>query len=368
MFESKITPILLVCLFLFSFCATNKPASSDKMAQKEDKLRLPGEKHLKNIRQLTYGGNNAEAYWSFKGSKLVFQSDHKAWGASCDQIYYFDTEKDDLSQKKPNEISKNIGRTTCSFFMPGDKSIIFASTQTGGVGCPHVPERKPGGKYVWPVYSSYELYIADLKGNIKKRLTDNDFYDAEATVSPDGKKIVYTSTKSGDLELYVMDIDGRNEVQVTRDLGYDGGAFFSSDSKKLVFRASRPKSDEERKEYKELLSQGLVQPTNMEIYTCNIDGSELRQVTRLGKANWAPYFHPSGSKIIFSSNHASKRGFEFNLYMVNLDGSGLEQITFDEVFASFPMFSRDGKRISFSSNRFNNGTHDTNLFVAEWVD
>ncbi len=368
MFESKITPILLLCLFLFSDCASRKPVVSEQPLPKEDKFRLPGEKHLKNIRQLTFGGNNAEAYWSFKGSKLVFQSDNKNWGASCDQIFYFDTEKDDLAKHMPNEISKNIGRTTCSFFMPGDKSIIFASTQTGGAGCPHVPERKPGGKYVWPVYSSYELYISDLKGNIKKRLTQNEFYDAEATVSPDGKKIVYTSTKSGDLELYVMDIDGSNEVQVTRELGYDGGAFFSPDSKKLVFRASRPKTDEEKKEYKELLVQGLVQPTNMEIFTCNIDGSELRQVTNLGKANWAPYFHPSGKKILFSSNHASRRGFEFNLYMINLDGSGLEQITFDEVFASFPMFSRDGKRLSFSSNRFNNGTHDTNLFVADWVD
>jgi len=203
---------------------------------------------------------------------------------------------------------------------------------------------------------------------VTRQITSNNFYDAEATVSPKKDKIVYTSDKSGDLELYVCDLDGKNEVQVTRELGYDGGAFFSPDGKKLVFRASRPKTEEEIREYRELLAKGLVQPTNMEIFTVNVDGSGLKQITHLGKANWAPYFLPSGDKIIFSSNHKSNRGYEFNLYMIGVDGTGLEQVTFDKVFASFPMFSPDGKKIAFSSNRFNGGTHDTNIFVADWVD
>lgn len=352
----------------FLACSPKVPKSNTTTDNASDTLRLEGERHFKNIRQLTFGGNNAEAYWSFNGRMLCFQSDNKDWGNSCDQIYYFDIWKDKLRSKQAHLISKNQGRNTCSYFMPKDKSIIFASTCGLAKSCPAVPERKPGGKYVWPIYNSYEIYISDLNGKVIKQLTNNNFYDAEATVSPTKDKIVYTSTKSGDLELYVCDLDGKNEVQVTHELGYDGGAFFSPDGKKLIFRASRPKTETEIKEYKELLAQGLVQPTSMEIFMCNIDGSQLKQITNLGKANWAPYFHPSGNKIIFSSNHKSNRGYEFNLYMINVDGTGLEQITFDKVFASFPMFSPDGKYIAFSSNRNNGGGHDTNVFVAEWVD
>ena len=185
-------------------------------------------------------------------------------------------------------------------------------------------------------------------------------------MSPKGDRIVFTSTRTGDLELFTMAADGSDVKQVTNELGYDGGAFFSPDGKKLIFRSSRPKTEAEIKEYKDLLAVGLVQPTNMELYVCNVDGSELRKITDLGSANWAPFFHPSGEKVIFSSNHVSKRSF--NLYMINLDGSGLEQITYDTVFDAFPMFSPDGKKIVFSSNRNNNGTRDTNLFVADWVD
>ncbi|MBK9272360.1 MAG: PD40 domain-containing protein [Saprospiraceae bacterium] len=368
MLVAKINPILIPVLLFFISCKEIRNSEGVNALNKSNPLIMNGEKHLSNVRQLTFGGNNAEAYWSFDGKKLVFQSDFKDWGASCDQIFWFLVDQDDLSKNKPNEISKNLGRTTCSYFLPGDSLIVFASTATGGAGCPHVPERKPGGKYVWPIYRDYEIYISDLQGNIIQRMTNNQFYDAEATVSPDGLKMVYTSDKSGDLELYVMDLNGKNEIQITNELGYDGGAFFSPDSKKLVFRASRPKTEEEIKEYKELLEQGLVQPTNMEIYTVNADGTDLKQITHLGKANWAPYFHPSGEKIVFSSNHASTRGFQFNLYMIHTDGTNLEQITFDSVFASFPMFSPDGKRISFSSNRNNGGNHDTNLFVADWVE
>jgi TolB protein len=332
-------------------------------------IQYPEEKHLKNVRQLTFGGDNAEAYWSFDGKMVSFQSNNKKWGLSCDQIFYLSVDGTDLSNgQKPPLISTGKGRTTCSFFLPDNKSILFASTHLGGDACPPEPERKPGGKYLWPIYDSFDIFISDLTGNIKKQLTNIKGYDAEATLSPKGDKIVFTSTRNGDLDLYVMDLKGKKVKQITNTLGYDGGAFFSPDGSKIVFRASRPDTEEKKKEYTDNLKQGLVAPTEMEIFVCNVDGSNLKQITKLGKANWAPFYHPDGKKIIFSSNHKGTRGFEFNLYMINEDGTGLEQITYDKVFDSFPMFSPDGKRIIFSSNRNNNGTRDTNLFVAEWVD
>jgi hypothetical protein len=355
---------VIVALFaLLSF-------EAKEFIQKEvDSLQYPQETHLRNLRQLTFGGDNAEAYWSFNGKMVSFQSNNKAWGVKCDQIFYLPVKGVDLrgGQRAPL-ISTGLGRTTCAFFMPGDKTILYASTHSGGSDCPPEPTRTPGGKYLWPIYESYDIYVADLNGKVVSQLTDTPGYDAEATLSPKGDKIVFTSMRNGDLDLYVMDVNGKNVIQVTRELGYDGGAFFSPDGKKLVFRASRFGTDAEKREYQELLKQGLVAPTNMEIFTCNIDGTDLKQVTHLGKANWAPFYHPSGKKIIFSSNHKGSRGFEFNLFMINEDGTGLEQITYDKVFDSFPMFSPDGKRIIFSSNRNNKGTRDTNLFVAEWVD
>lgn len=324
------------------------------------------EKHLSNIKQLTFGGDNAEAYFSYDNARLTLQITNPKEGIPCDQIYSIDLNQEQELKRKL--ISTGKGRTTCSFFMPDNNSILYASTHEDNEACPPNPERRTDGKYLWPIYNTFDIYVADLDGNITKKLTDAPGYDAEATVSPDGKTIVFTSDRSGDLELYTMKIDGSDVKQITSGLGYDGGAFFSPDSKKLVFRASRPTSTEDIKEYKELLTQGLVAPTNMEIYTCNVDGSDLRKVTNLGKANWAPYFHPSGKKIIFSSNHSSERGYDFNLYMINLDGSGLEQITFESNFNAFPMFSYDGKKLVFSSNRNNGGTRDTNVFIADWND
>lgn len=327
------------------------------------------EPHLKNIKQLTFGGDNAEAYFSFNGKHLVFQSNNPAWQIECDQIFLMDIKKIlDNQVYKPPMLSSGKGRTTCSYFMPGDKHILYASTHLADTICPPLPLPRDDHKYVWPIYTGYDIFVADLEGRITKQLTYEEGYDAEATVSPKGDKIVFTSLRHGDLDLYIMDIDGKNIKQVTDKLGYDGGAFFSPDGKQLVFRASRPKTEEEIKEYKDLLNEGLVMPTKMEIFTCNIDGSDLKQITNLGKANWAPFFHPSGKKIVFSSNHHAERGYDFQLYIINTDGSGLERVTYESVFNSFPMFSPDGKYIVFSSNRANNGTRDTNIFIAEWKD
>jgi Tol biopolymer transport system component len=328
-------------------------------------LIYENEVHLKNIKQLTFGGDNAEAYFSFNGKNLVFQATNSKWGVSCDQIYMMPI--DGLNSNMPKLLSTGKGRTTCSYFMPGDTSIIYASTHLADDECPETP-RLVNGKYVWPIYSTFDIFTADINGKIINQLTNEAGYDAEATVSPDGKKIVFTSDRSGDLELYTMNIDGSDLKQITFGLGYDGGAFFSPDSKKIVFRASRPETEEEKNEYLGLLKQGLVQPSKMEIYVCNADGSELQQITKLGGANWAPYFHPSGQSIVFASNHHSTGGRIFNLFSIRLDGTGLKQITFDKTFDAFPMFSPDGKYLVFASNRNNGGTRDTNVFIAEWVE
>lgn len=323
----------------------------------------PREKHLGNIRQLTFNGENAEAYFSFNSKKIVFQRTSLKDGLPCDQIFY-----SELDSFYPRLISTGKGRTTCAFFLPGDTSVLYASTHLSTDTCPPVPDRKKIGKYVWPIYSGYEIFVTDLKGKIKKQLTKNKFYDAEATVSPRGDKIVFTSTRNGDVDLYTMDLNGNNVKQITHELGYDGGAFFSPDGSKIVFRASRPKSEEAIKTYKELLQQELVSPTQMELFVCNADGSEMKQITDLGGASWAPFFHPSGKKIIFSSNHEFKKGFPFNLYLINIDGTGLERVTMDEEFDAFPMFSSDGKKLIFASNRSSHGTRGTNLFIADWVE
>lgn len=332
-----------------------------------DTLKYEQEVHLQNVKQLTFGGDNAEAYWSYDSDKLIFQSNNPEWGVECDQIFTMDI-SDKEPGFEPTMISTGNGRTTCAYFLPGDSTFVYSSTHESGMECPTPPERGEAGAYVWPIYDTYDIYKADMNGNVIAKLTDEPGYDAEPTVSPKGDKIVFTSDRSGDLELYIMDTDGSNVIQITDELGYDGGAFFSPDGTQLIFRASRPESEEEITKYTSLLEDGLVEPTNMELFIVNVDGTGLRQITDLGNANWAPYFHPSGEKVVFSSNHQSQRGFPFNIFMINVDGTGLEQVTFDEQFDSFPMFSPDGKKIVFSSNRNNGGDRSTNVFVADWVD
>jgi len=357
-------PFFYSIVFLLLFSCNNRVVVDGSFKN----LIYPNENHIYNIKQLTFSGENAEAYWSFNDSKLVFQATNEYWGANCDQIFVTDTNNYTMRNQIPSLISTGSGRTTCSYFLPGDTTILYASTHLQDSLCPIPPVRQQGGKYVWPIYSSFDIFIADLDGNIIRQLTKSEGYDAEATVSPLGDKIVFTSMRSGDLELYTCDIDGSNIQQVTNQLGYDGGAFFSNDGKKLIFRASRPNTEQEIQEYKDLLSQGMVQPTEMELYICDVDGGNLKQITSIGGANWAPFFHPSDEKVIFSSNHHSEKGFPFNLFMIDLNGQGLKQITYDDMFDSFPVFSNDGKKIVFSSNRNNGGTRETNLFIADWKD
>ncbi len=333
-----------------------------------DSLRFEGEKHFKNIQQLTFGGDNAEAYWSFDSKYITFQRTNAKEGITCDQIFVGKVPEKFGDPFTYKMISSGKGRTTCSYFMPDGKHIIYASTHEGGADCPPVPDRtKYGNKYIWPLYNTYDIYMADLQGKIVKKLTTAKGYDAEGTLSYDGKKMIYCSDKDGDLDLYIMDLKTQKEKRITHALGYDGGAWFSPDGKKIVWRASRPNTPEEIKEYKELLAEGMVAPTNMEVWVADADGSNAKQITQLVQANWAPNFTADSKHIIFCSNHEYKRGFPFNMYMVDLDGKNMEKISRDKGFDAFPMISPDGKKIIFASNRNNGGTRDTNLFVADWV-
>lgn len=337
-----------------------------------DSLRFPGELHLRNIRQLTFGGNNAEAYWSFDDSFLVFQSDWAEINSQgCDQIFLMRADGKPLhNQNRYRLISTGYGRTTCAYFLP-DGRILYASTHAADSACPPLPERVKG-RYVWPIYDTYDIYITDTAGSFPQLLIGGPGYDAEATVSPDGRYVVFTSDRSGDLELWRYDLHTGELLQLTHELGYDGGAFFSPDSKKIVWRASRPKTPEEIAEYKSLLKQHLVVPTEMDVYIADIDGSNVQQVTNLPGAQWAPFFHPSGKKILFCSNHhrLSDKPWLFDIFLCNLDGSNLEQITHSGTFDGFPMFSFDGKKLVFASNRNTEGkfTRETNIFIADWVE
>ncbi len=342
--------------------ATKKEVAFDK-----SKLKYSYEHRLEEIQQLTNGGDNAEAYFSPDDSKLVFQRTNPKEKVDCDQIYVADVPGfGDVFEF--SLVSTGRGRTTCSYFMPEGETIVYASTHERHDKCPPVPDRKKIGKYVWPLYPEFEIYTADLGGNIIAKLTDNNSYDAEATVSPNGDKIVFTSTRNGDIDLYTMNLDGSEVTQITFDVGYDGGAFFSADGSQLVWRASRPKPGEEEDAYKDFLKKDMVTPSDMELFVANADGSEARQVTNLGGANWAPFWHPSGEKIVFSSNHQSESGFPFNLFMVEVESGEVEQITFDTMFDAFPMFSHDGTKLVWSSNRNNGGTRETNLFLAHWIE
>lgn len=359
--------ILLGAIFLTPMLAEAQVVAVEAAEVSGEKPLIYEQEHyFSNMRQLTFGGDNAEAYWSFDSKQLVFQSNNQKWNVKCDQIFVLNQTEDVIHN--PPMVSTGKGRTTCAYFMPGDTVVLYASTHMGNAACPPPPAPRPDRKYLWQIDPNYDIFFADMQGNILHQMTNTPGYDAEATVSPDGKYIVFTSTRNGDLDLYLYDIAKKTTKQVTKTLGYDGGAFFSPDSKTLLFRASRPKTPEAIKEYKELLAQGLVAPTEMEIFTCNLDGTEMRQITKLGKANWAPYFHPSGKRILFSSNHHTQRGFPFNIFMIDVDGSNLTQITFDNGFDAFPMFSPDGKKLVFASNRNNGGGRDTNLFVTDWVE
>jgi TolB protein len=322
-------------------------------------LANPQEKHLRNVRQLTFGGQNAEAYFSADGKKLIFQSTHG--DVKCDQMFTMNVDGSDVRM-----ISTGKGRTTCGYFFPNGKKILYSSTHLADSECPPRPDFSKG--YVWAVYAGYDIFTANPDGSNLKQLTHTAGYDAEATISLDGKKIVFTSLRNGDLDIYTMDANGKHVKQLTDELGYDGGPAFSPDGKWIVYRAYHPSTEKEIADYKELLKQNQIRPTTLELWIMKSDGSDKRQVTHLDAASFAPAFFPDGKRIIFSSNQGSTGGMgNFELYAINADGTGLERITYSPGFDGFPMFSPDGKKLVWASNRNAKEPHETNIFVADWV-
>lgn len=320
-------------------------------------LARPQERHLRNVKQLTFAGENAEAYFSPDGRRLTFQT---TANHGCDQIYSMNI---DGTDKKL--VSTGKGRTTCSFYDPKGLSIVYASTHLGGDSCPAVPSRDQG--YVWPIYDTYDIFRVNADGTNLRRLTSTAGYDAEATIAKDGR-IVFTSVRDGDMDIYSMNNDGSDVRRLTHLPGPDGGPFFSPDGAKIVFRGRHPPAGAELDEYFALLKKAIWKPTGLDVFTMNRDGSGLQQVTKgLGGANWAPYWTPDGTRIIFASNMKDPRGGNFDIYLINLDGTGLEQVTFDESFDGFPMFSPDGKTLVFASNRNDKTGTETNVFIADWV-
>jgi TolB protein len=319
----------------------------------------PRERRFRNLRQLTFEGENAEAYWSSDGKRLVFQ--HRGTGVPADQIYVIGADGRDLRR-----VSTGTGRTTCAFFLSGDREVLFASTHAAGDEPPPPPDRSRG--YAWAIHDTYDVFAADLATGALRRLTSTKGYDAEAVVSPDGKRVLFTSVRDGDLDLYTMAPSGDDVRRVTKVEGYDGGGFFSPDGKRIVYRAHHPTAPEDLAAYRELRDAGLVRPSRMEIFTCAADGSDRVQVTRNGAANFAPYYHPDGKRILFSSNMEDPKGREFDIYMVGADGTGLERVTYSGGFDGFPMFSPDGKTLAFCANRHGERRGETNVFLADWVE
>lgn len=343
--------LLVQFVFLFLLFPEHQPALRP--------LHNENERHLANVRQLTFGGTNAEAYFSFDDRKISFQTTRPPF--DCDQI--FTMNGDGTDQRL---VSTGKGVTTCAYFFPGGKRILYASTHGSGDACYPRPDKSKG--YVWGVWNAYDIYSANADGTDLKVLSASKGYDAEATISPVGDKIVFTSSRDGDLDLYTMNLDGSDVRRVTNELGYDGGAFFSWDGKRLVYRAFHQKDPASVADYKALLAEELVRPVRMEIFVSDADGGNRKQITSNGSANFAPFFHPDNKRIIYASNIDDPHGRLFNLYIMNDDGSKNQQVTFGGSFNAFPMFTRDGKHLIFVSDRNAKGRYEFNIFVADWAD
>jgi Tol biopolymer transport system component len=362
-------PALPASLLLAVACAApsppvaSPPSAAPQAASSRDLAPLPAETHFANLRQLTFGGENAEAYWSWAGDALILQA--RPPEAACDRIFRLPLAPDGHPASAMLPVSSGRGATTCSFFLPGDREVIYASTEAGGAACPPRPDHSQG--YVWALYPDYDIYRAGVDGSGARRLTTTPGYDAEGTVCGKDGSIVFTSVRDGDIDVYRMDADGKNVKRLTHDVGYDGGAVFDADCTHIVWRASRPKPGKEMDDYQRLLAQHLVRPTKLELYVMDADGSNARQVTYLDAASFGPAFMPGGQRLIFASNYGDPQGREFDLWAIDVAGTRLERITAAPGFDGFPLFSPDGKRLAFASNRATApGKHDTNVFVADW--
>jgi len=361
--KQAFTPVLVLTFFAAA-CSQQPATPVDQAVDPPSAIPRtiaadPREVHFGELKMLTDGGENAEAYFSFAGDRLIFQSTRPPYG--CDQIFVTD-----LDGVDPVLASTGTGRTTCAYFLPGDEWVIYSSTHLADTECPTPPDHSRG--YVWPISPGYDIFRARPDGSEVSLLTEVPGYDAEATVSPIGDRIVFTSMRDGDLDIYSMNFDGSEVVRLTNALGYDGGPFYSPDGSKIVYRAHHPTDPEAIEDYTSLLAGGLIRPSKLEIWVMDADGSNKTPITDLGVAAFAPFFHPSGEKVIFSTNYGDPQGREFELWMVDLDGSNQERITYSEGFDGFPMFSPDGTTFVFCSNRHNSRPGETNVFLTTWVD
>jgi Tol biopolymer transport system component len=339
-------------------CSGGNQASQDGESPAVARAPETTETFLGDLRQLTFGGQNAEAYWSPDGTQLIFQ--RSAGDSTCDQQYVMGADG-----SNPRLVSNGLGRTTCGYFYDTGSRIVYSSTFHADEACPPPPDFSRG--YVWPLYD-FDVYTADADGSGLQPIFSSPGYDAEATLSPDGSRIVFTSTRDGDLDIYTMTVDGSDVRRLTNTVGYDGGPFYSHDGSMIVYRAWHPETPEDQADYRALLADNKVRPSRMEIWVMDADGSNQRQITNLGGANFAPFFHPDNERIIFSSNHQNPESRNFDLYLVNLDGSGMTIVTTHGDFDGFPMFSPDGTKLVFASNRHGEVEGETNIFVADWVE
>jgi Tol biopolymer transport system component len=354
-FVTAVAPIGAAAVFAHGCAMQHSPSPNEHVQSAGASAVTLTEPHLRNIRQLTFGGQNAESYFSHDGKRLIFQSTRD--GRTCDQQYVMN-----VDGSNQHRVSTGAGKTTCGYFFAGDDRIFFASTHAVDTAC--APRPDPSKGYVWRL-DPYDIYTANADGSSLQRLTSYGVYTAEGTLSPDGRTIVFTSLKDGDLDIYTMRADGSDVRRLTNTPGYDGGAFFSPDGKQIVYRAWHP-IDTALTTYRDLLAQRLVRPNRMEIWVMNADGSNQHQITNLGGANFAPYFTPDGERIIFSSNYKNPRSRNFDLYLVNRDGSRLEQVTNHPEFDGFPMFSPDGKQLAWAANRNGSSIEQLDIYIADW--
>lgn len=380
--RNRSTSTLLIACLVATLVAGAGPGRSETSSEGLRTAADPAEPHLANIRQLTVGRKNAEAYFSFDGNRLIFQSTNNwALGTALDPVTSEDAGEQGLGCYQMyvlhldtgliRRVSTGYGATTCGYFFPGGRRVLYSSTHLQAALCPPEPPRS--ARYRWALHD-YDIFSVRMDGQQLQRLTATPGYDAEATVSPDGKLIVFTSMRDGDLDIYTMSLDGRHVKRLTHELGYDGGAFFSPDSSRIVYRAQHPKTPGEVEVYKALLEENLVEPGQLEIYVMNVDGTGKRQVTGNGASNFAPFFHPDGRRIIFSSNVHDAGGAaappgrpSFHLYLIGDDGRNLERITAHGSFNSFPMFSPDGTQLVWISDRHAKERGEFNIFLADWV-
>ena len=344
--------------YLLLFLAAAQPPPSEVPLASEEA------QHLRDIRQLTRGFQRAgEAYFSPDARRIIFQ-------AVTDDYPFYQIFTMKLDASGLNRVSTGRGKTTCSYFRPDGKKIIFASShldpkldETEARGRREADEeararaesakaKKPyrGRRYQWDFDVHMDIFEANPEGTALVRLTTAPGYDAEGAYSPDGNQVVFCSLRDGDGEIYIMNADGSAPRRLTHRKGYDGGPFFSPDGKHVIFRGDPEEND------------------HLQLFVINADGTGERQLTRNQAVNWGPYWHPDGRHIIFASSLATPEGSgrpNYDLFLMDVDTTRTERITFNPAADVLPVFSPDGKQVMWTSTRSADRT--SQIFLADWI-